>query len=1251
MSADSSDDDKDGPVKGRKSSSRQHESDRRGRRKHRIASIREALNFHAEALVTRLRGDKPTGSARNGKVRWGSHGSFELTLTGRFKGYYYDFVAGEGGDLFKFIMRQLGLSFSDAVEWAARWTGLPSEYEPRAEETSRQEKRDRARAEKEAQEAAQENAAAARNRAHAQKLWNEAGPIDGTLGEKYLRETRKISVDAFPKSIRWSSKERAIICGVTDHSGQLVAIQKIAVTADGRKDTNRWLGKGGAKTSLGPVSGGAVRLPGDATGPLCICEGLETALSVWAATGLETIVLLGGMRRADGMAQAERKVIICRDDDRFGSPAAEAANQAIRILRGKGFDVREAWPHPIRRGDKSDFNDLAQERGLDSVHARIELAASDRAQPIPEFATLHEARRLIGLLVDEFFQSTRAWLKGETSRRALFPPVHAIGLDVGGGKTEAALNEAVRLVVELRKAGDKRVVVFLVPEHRLSRDIERRARIKLQAADPNRVSDVWLGRAANVRPGSDERMCQAHATVREANELVADIGTEVCCKKHCEFFDGCQYRLQQGLVDIDLWIGSHNLLFKAAPTPIKESGIAAIIVDEGPFRAGLREPIEIPLDAITAMRLPKKEKDEARLELMNARYLLAQALADEPEGYVRREAFAKAPHFDIRYDLAKHAKGLEWLRKIVKREEANWRKRESNRTIRAMDAVWDAVADLVSDDGPDVSGRLQLVRDKRGVRSLRVAGRSDVHADWNAPTLLIDALHDPELLQWFWPLVENKGHVRIAAPYQRVRQAAGKSHSLTHLSPTLGGSEEDKKTRAKNRRNLRAVILRLARQAGGRTLVVGNKSVVQAMEFPPHVETAWFGAVAGRDDWKDVRLIVIVGRPQPNPADVEWMAGALTGRAVQKLGQDKGVNDPDVEPAESWYPMGDAFRFERNGDEISCRLTTADRHPDDLCERIRSRTCVGEIVQAIGRGRGVIRTKATPLDVVVLTDVPMLLPVDEFLPDDAVKVTPFDLMLAKGGIAFENGAIAAIAYPKLWGTPGAGRRAVERARREIGDTNPFIATFAYNESPIGECRNHRLLCPLVSFRRIGSGERKQLAIYDPRIVVEPRVALEKLIGPLAKFEMADCESDGHDRSEKPKKHSHDAEAYLRALSEALAQNGRAIYASDSNLIEIFAVNRENVRAEFKRQRGIDNTDRKAVEACKKAFQRGEAKVRTARQVEIVEIDDVKFVRLIQPIGPATESATCPLPTISISDATFEDFPSRYEPEAMSGTQP
>jgi putative DNA primase/helicase len=49
-------------------------------------------------------------------------------------------------------------------------------------------------------------------------------------------------------------------------------------------------------------------------------------------------------------------------------------------------------------------------------------------------------------------------------------------------------------------------------------------------------------------------------------------------------------------------------------------------------------------------------------------------------------------------------------------------------------------------------------------------------------------------------------------------------------------------------------------------------------------------------------------------------------------------------------------------------LTEVERHPHPIAEAIRWQIREGEVVQAIGRARGVNRTAANPVDVLVMTD-------------------------------------------------------------------------------------------------------------------------------------------------------------------------------------------------------------------------------------------------------------------------------------------
>jgi putative DNA primase/helicase len=63
--------------------------------------------------------------------------------------------------------------------------------------------------------------------------------------------------------------------------------------------------------------------------PLCLTEGPETGLSVWAATGHETWIALGGMGNHE--PPANRPVVVCRDDDPLQSPADKALTRALAL--------------------------------------------------------------------------------------------------------------------------------------------------------------------------------------------------------------------------------------------------------------------------------------------------------------------------------------------------------------------------------------------------------------------------------------------------------------------------------------------------------------------------------------------------------------------------------------------------------------------------------------------------------------------------------------------------------------------------------------------------------------------------------------------------------------------------------------------------------------------------------------------------------------------------------------------------------
>lgn len=193
----------------------------------------------------------------------------------------------------------------------------------------------------------------------ARRLWAAARSAEDTATARYL-ETRGYA-GPIPPTLRhlalhrhttgtdWPVMLGAVTCW--PHR-EVVAVHRTYLREDGS-------GKAPvdpAKMTLGPISGGAVRLA--PAGPvLALAEGIETALSVMVSTGLPTWACLsaGGLREVR-IPDTAAEIVIAADNDKngVGQDAAEAL--AARLSR-EGRKVRVLLPP--RPG--MDFNDMLKE--------------------------------------------------------------------------------------------------------------------------------------------------------------------------------------------------------------------------------------------------------------------------------------------------------------------------------------------------------------------------------------------------------------------------------------------------------------------------------------------------------------------------------------------------------------------------------------------------------------------------------------------------------------------------------------------------------------------------------------------------------------------------------------------------------------------------------------------------------------------------------------------------------------------------
>ncbi|HBZ45317.1 MAG TPA: virulence-associated protein E [Maritimibacter sp.] len=190
--------------------------------------------------------------------------------------------------------------------------------------------------------------------AKARGLWDAAKPITGTKGEAYLRG-RGVSCN-MPSSLRWIPD---IHHGPSMNWGAAM-VAKVQPTGGVHrtffdKKGNR-LAKS-AKMMLGPCSGGAVRLSETPSGPLVVCEGIETGLSLLSGL-LKPPVSVWAALSAHGVASVELPnepgaLIIATDGDNAGREAGDKLGLRATAL---GWKV-SLMPAP----DGKDWNDVLTE--------------------------------------------------------------------------------------------------------------------------------------------------------------------------------------------------------------------------------------------------------------------------------------------------------------------------------------------------------------------------------------------------------------------------------------------------------------------------------------------------------------------------------------------------------------------------------------------------------------------------------------------------------------------------------------------------------------------------------------------------------------------------------------------------------------------------------------------------------------------------------------------------------------------------
>jgi hypothetical protein len=663
-------------------------------------------------------------------------------------------------------------------------------------------------------------------------------------------------------------------------------------------------------------------------------------------------------------------------------------------------------------------------------------------------------------------------------------PASAIRVTTGAGKSSAVIEIIAERVKErdeeIAAAGGRkrstprpRRYVLLAPTLRLAEELAEKCRAR------GLTAWVFRGREADDPEQPGRKMCLDLEAVRMAIAQGEPVETSCCSNKgagrFCEFHSVCSYQKQKQHSP-QVWVGAHSLMFH------EQTGLGTfdgLIVDESFWACGLwEEARELTVEQI--------EKDipfgVARFMTLNdldiTRKRMGRAIRRhcEPGGLRQEHLVAERLSADecaqaIRIEWSFKEDNPFWPGMSKSRREAAADQAGTAGSVRAVSRMWEAAKDLLNQDSPDaVSGRVVLKRHESGELVLVTLGVQPIPKQWQIPTLILDAtLPDVEILRAFFPQVEVLASLEAEMPHVTVRQVIGAPVSAKKLR--TGGDEPSRNMLA----ICRSILWRYLEVGRQPTLVIAQKEFALWLRgrLPKGISVEWFNNIAGVDRYRDVRLVIAVGRTLPDVFTVEALAGTLKGlEPVKAVPQKNGTR---------WYDrvaLGARLR-DGSGVKIDC-----DRHPDVTAEAVRWQICEKEILQAFGRGRPTNRTPETPLDIDVMADVVLPITVDRVLTWDEVR-NDYGVEMIAAGIWLDSPTDMAICWPEVWGTAEAARRWRSRAT---------------GQSPI-ERLLYRTLPGCCRYKLSGAGRQWHFARFDPTIIPDPQAWLEEKLGPLAVFEI------------------------------------------------------------------------------------------------------------------------------------------------------
>lgn len=725
-------------------------------------------------------------------------------------------------------------------------------------------------------------------------------------------------------------------------------------------------------------------------------------------------------------------------------------------------------------GDRAFDRADAREKVRDKLRLAARGALPGRNGTVPEPGydapgiSAAEGRARLDEIMEGFCKDVLGWHRGQE------PDMPALGIraTVGLGKSVLSRDHILTLQNTLKaNALPHRILVF-TPSHALAEE----------AAEAWRTAgaDAVVARGyERSDPVTGEPMCRDLDAVRAALASRLKVPGSACATTggiRCTHFYACHK--QSNLRDVasaDAVIAPYDTLFSGLA--FDKDDIALLLIDEGCWARALQVQSDLFVEAFGNEPVDGMGGDcigrgpvGAMNDLHLFRQRLAAAMRQNGPGPLRRQSLEKA---GISEDDCHAAARLERWRQqdpglrpglsAAERQRA-FRISNDNARIEQFAAVWEAGGRYLAKGAARAGNIVIREPDANAMHGLEVRQVRQVHESLRGkPLLHLDATLRPELAQTVLPGLRVEA-LEVAAPHMRVRHVGG-SFGKSMLCPgkELGAAES---VRRANRLQECVDYVRwhARRVFPGSVLIVTYKSIEAAFTGIPNVDVAHFNAVAGLDFYKDVALLIVIGRPLPSHVDLDLRTGGYFGQL----------------PSGGYSQMRASIRM-RSG---AVRSLPVLRHTDDQAETLRAAICDDELIQVVGRGRGVNRNANDPLEVHVLADVALPLVYDSLTVWDVERPDIVQRMLL-AGVAVDSPADATALHPDMFSSANEAKLAFSRAA--FKGQNPIYTSY------------REMTLKSAAYRRTGRGRSWQRVWWIEGDANAARGKLECVLGELAEW--------------------------------------------------------------------------------------------------------------------------------------------------------